>query len=229
MSLGGMTKRLLDDAMPYHLSRRGYIWSVAVPVLCALFMAGISLCFPQVRLLVHAQRVREISHTQGVDAHRFDPEWFDAARAGRVDILRALYEAHYPINSQTQRGYTAVILAAYNQKPEALAYLLSIGADACQRDGNGNTALMGAIYKGHADVARTLLEAPCPIDQINHAGETALAFAALFGRLDVLSELVGRGADPTHTDSHGHTPLDVALQQGNEDAVRLLRKLGATH
>ena len=185
-------------------------------------------CFPSLRLMVHAERINEIPRAQWVDAHRYDQEWFDAARVGRIDILRALYEAHYPIDSQTSAGYTAVILSAYDSQPETLDYLLRIGANPCAGDRHGNTALMGAIYKGNLAIARRLLATRCPIDQVNNAGETALSFAALFGRMELLPELLSRGADPNHVERRGNTLLAVVLQQGNEDSAIALRKLGAT-
>jgi uncharacterized protein len=185
-------------------------------------------CFPSLRLMIRVSSISEIPRAQWVDAHRYDQEWFDAARVGRMDILRALYEAHYPLDSRTPAGYTAVILAAYDSQPETLDYLLRIGADPCAGDRHGNTALMGAIYKGNLAIARRLLVAPCPIDQANNAGETALSFAALFGRVELLPELVARGADPNHVDARGNTLLALVLQQSNENSAMALRKIGAT-
>jgi ankyrin repeat protein len=198
-----------------------------------LFLAGVAgvaayWCLPSLRLSMHAGKIREIPRAQWVNAHRYDQEWFDAARVGRIDILRALYEAHYPIDSQTSAGYTAVILAAYDSQPKALDYLLRIGANPCSGDRHGNTSLMGALYKGHMDIARRLLATRCPIDQVNNAGETALSFAALFGRVEILPELVARGADPNHADARGNTPLAIVLQQGNEVSAMALRKLAVT-
>jgi ankyrin repeat protein len=185
-------------------------------------------CFPSLRLMMRAGAISEIPRAQWVDAHRYDQEWFDAARAGRIDILRALYEAHYPIDSRTSAGYTAIILSAYDSQPEALDCLLRIGADPCSGDRHGNTALMGAIYKGNLAIARRLLATRCPIDQVNNAGETALSFAALFGRAELLPELATRGADPNHADARGNTLLSIVLQQGNENSAMALRKIGAT-
>jgi len=194
----------------------------AVAILLATYA-----CFPPLRLLLHARQLRQIHQATWVDAHRYDDEWFDAARAGRVDILRALYEAHYPINSQTSAGYTAVILASYDEQPQALDYLLRIGADPCRGDRNGNTALMGALYKGNMAIARRLLQTHCAIDQVNNAGETALSFASLFGRMTVLSELMAHGVNPNHADVRGDTPLGVALKQGNDSSAQALRSVGA--
>lgn len=163
----------------------------------------------------------------GVDIRHYDSEWFDAARAGRWDITQALLDAHFPIDATTPQGYTALILAAYDEQPEMLRRLLAAGANPCVGDRNGNTALMGALYKGETAIARTLMTTSCDINQTNNAGETALAFAALFGRFDLLPELVDKGADPNHTDARGNTAIQTVTMQGNQAAVRALKRVGA--
>lgn len=224
------------DTMFPSLKKR-QTWLITVPVLVGLVAIGVWFCVPAVRLAVHAGHLQSIPKAASVtpaqparwvDAHRYDSEWFDAARAGRVDILQALVEAHYPIDTQTASGYSALILASYDEQPQALAYLMQRGANACLRDRNGNTALMGALYKGHDAIARTLLDhGHCPIDQANNAGETALSFAALFGRLEMLKALVAKGADLGHVDAQGDTALMKALKQGNDDVAGALREMGA--
>lgn len=37
------------------------------------------------------------------DLRRYDDAWFAAARLGRIDILQALVDAHYPIDAATRR------------------------------------------------------------------------------------------------------------------------------
>ena len=211
------------------IRRRRLTARIVFPALLILAALVSYFCFPSRRLAAHASQLQSLSGPQAVDAHRYDQEWFDAARAGRVDILGALHDAHYPLDAKTHAGYTALILAAYDEQPAALDYLLQAGADPCVGDRNGNTALMGALYKGELAIARRLLKTRCPIDQTNNAGETALAFAALFGRLEILPDLVARGADPDHIDARGHTSLVIAHQQGNAEAAAALLKVGATH
>ena len=211
------------------LRQRRLTARVGVPLLLILVGLASYFCVPTLRLAAHAGQLQSLSGLQEVDAHRYDQEWFDAARVGRVDILSALYDAHYPLDAKTPAGYTALILAAYDERPAALDYLLQAGADPCLGDRNGNTALMGALYKGELTIARRLIKTRCPIDQMNNAGETALSFAALFGRLEILAELVALGADPNHVDARGDTSLVIARKQGNTEAGAALRKVGATH
>ncbi|HEX7813671.1 ankyrin repeat domain-containing protein [Dyella sp.] len=217
--------------MKRFLERRAFRYGTGLVAL-ALLVCSVWMLSPATRLAARQPRLAEVPGKQQgewVDAHRYDSEWFDAARAGRVDILQALADAHYPIDTVTSRGFSALILAAYNDKPEAVAYLLGQGVDACIGDSNGNTALMGALYKGYGDVAQQLMQTHCPIDQANHAGETALSFAVLFGRVQALTELVRRGADLHHLDNQGQTPMALADKQGNEASAAALKRLGATH
>ncbi|VWD16550.1 ankyrin repeat domain-containing protein [Burkholderia contaminans] len=158
---------------------------------------------------------------------RYDDDWFDAARVGRVDILRALHDAGYPVDATDSHGFTAVILASYDGQPAALDYLLSAGANACAGDRHGNTALMGALFKNEPDIARRLIDTQCPIDQTNGAGETALGFATLFNRFDLIPLLVARGANPNHVDRRGQSLLQLARSHDNTEAVDALRHAGA--
>jgi len=158
---------------------------------------------------------------------RYDGDWFDAARVGRVDILRALHDAGYPVDATDSHGFTAVILASYDGQPAALDYLLSAGANACAGDRHGNTALMGALFKNEPDIARRLIDTPCPIDQTNGAGETALGFATLFNRFELIPLLVARGANPNHVDRRGQSLLQLARSHENTEAEDALRHAGA--
>ncbi|NHV25835.1 ankyrin repeat domain-containing protein [Burkholderia sp. D-99] len=158
---------------------------------------------------------------------RYDGDWFDAARVGRVDILRALHDAGYPVDATDSHGFTAVILTSYDGQPAALDYLLSAGANACAGDRHGNTALMGALFRNEPDIARRLIDTHCPIDQTNGAGETALGFATLFNRFELIPLLVAHGANPNHVDRRGQSLLQLAQSRDNTEAADALRHAGA--
>lgn len=155
--------------------------------------------------------------------HRYDAEWFDAARAGRWDILGPLLDAGFAIDSTTHAGYTALTLAAYDNHADIVDKLIARGANPCLADKHGNTALMGAIFKGYTPIATRLIDTRCDVNAQSFSGETALSFAALFGRVTLLQTLIARGADKHLRDSQGKTALMIALEQGNGSAVRILR------
>lgn len=131
--------------------------------------------------------------------------YFDAARRGDVAMLKEFGKAGYDLNTRDGKGYTGLILAAYNGRAEAVDLLLAAGADACAGDKRGNTALMGAIFKGELKIARRLAATSCQPNQRNNAGQTAAMFAALFQRSDILKELVERGADVSAKDHAGNS------------------------
>ena len=83
---------------------------------------------------------------------------FDAARAGRTDLVGDLLKAGTPIDATDTSGYTPLILAAYNGRLDTVDALLRAGADPNLGDKRGNTALMGAIFKGEEAIVLRLLE-----------------------------------------------------------------------
>ena len=136
--------------------------------------------------------------------------YFDAARRGDVAMLDTFIESHYTLDVQDNKGYTALILAAYNGQGEAVEHLLGAGANACVQDKRGNTALMGAIFKGELTIARRLLAADCNPDQRNGAGQTAAMYAGLFKRVEILKDLSRKGADLTAEDPLGNSAARLA-------------------
>jgi ankyrin repeat protein len=131
--------------------------------------------------------------------------FFTAAREGRSDMLAEFINTHYDLNVQDEKGYTALILAAYHGHKELVEQLLKAGADPCVQDKRGNTALMGAIFKGEIAIAHRLVMAECSPDQRNNSGQTAAMYAALFQRKEVLDALAAQGADLNAKDAMGNT------------------------
>ncbi|QWF19876.1 ankyrin repeat domain-containing protein [Lysobacter capsici] len=142
---------------------------------------------------------------------------FDAARAGDVGVLESLLARGVQVDARDERGSTALILAAYYGKSDAVQALLAAGASPNLGDSaRGNTALMGALFKGEIESARRLLADPrTDVNARNAAGQTAAMFAALFGRADLIEALAARQADFALTDASGATAETLARTQGN--------------
>lgn len=148
---------------------------------------------------------------------------FEAARLGRVDMIAPLLQSGADIDGLDARGFTPLILAAYNGQMAAVEALLAAGADACKPDaGQGNTAQMGVAFKGDDAIAARLLKEKCDVNARNKAGQTALMMAALFGRTAQMDMLLKAGADRTLADVTGRTAASVAAAQGNTAAVEVL-------
>ena len=148
---------------------------------------------------------------------------FDAARLGRTDLVAGLVAAGANPNARDDRGFTPLILAAYNDQMTTVEALLALHADPCLPDRDqGNTAQMGVAFKGYDAMAERLLKAGCNVNATNKVGQTALMMAALFGRTVQVRMLIAAGADLGKADASGRTAASVARDQGNTDMVQQL-------
>lgn len=141
---------------------------------------------------------------------QLDGYLFDAARRGDTAMLGEFISSGYDLNRTDGKGYTALILAAYNGRKDAVNQLLGAGADPCAEDKRGNTALLGAIFKGEVMIARQLMRAECAPNHRNHAGQTPAMYAALFQRAEILEDLRQRGADMQARDAAGNSVQSLA-------------------
>ncbi|WP_294393981.1 ankyrin repeat domain-containing protein [uncultured Sphingomonas sp.] len=141
---------------------------------------------------------------------------FEAARLGRTDMIDPLVKAGADLNAYDDRGFTPLILAAYNGQLAMVEVLIGRGADACRPDRDqGNTAQMGVAFKGEDAIAARLLKAGCNVDARNNAGQTALMMASLFNRTCQVDMLLAAGADRAIRDTAGRSAGSVASDQGN--------------
>jgi hypothetical protein len=56
------------------------------------------------------------TYSGAADVPRYTDDWFAAARAGRTDIVQLLVDAHFPLETKTAEGYTALILSVYDNR-----------------------------------------------------------------------------------------------------------------
>ena len=150
---------------------------------------------------------------------------FDAAASGRTDMIDALVQAGADVNGYDPRGFTPLILAAYNGHLDTVEALIRDKADACKPDATqGNTAQMGVAFKGYDDIAARLLKAGCVVDARNHQGQTALMMAAMFDRKAQVDLLMAAGAHADAVDAAGRTAQSVAHDQGNDTMAEHVRR-----
>lgn len=180
---------------------------------------------------------------------------FNAARAGDVDGLRALLDAHpEALNQRNQFGQSALLLACYHRQPEAVEFLLSRGAEltlheACaagrlervqelirQRGRlidsyakDGFTPLTLAAFFGHASIAEFLINqgANVSLATKNPMRVTPLHAAVARRQRAIVQLLLDHGANVNAAQQQGWTPLHGAAHNGDVDTVRLLLSQGA--
>ncbi len=107
--------------------------------------------------------------------------------------------ADYPdlLEERTEKGWTPLIMAAFNQRADLVELLLKRGANPNASGNNGTTVLM---------YAKTAL-----IDQPN-------------AKCDLLDTLIASGADPLRTDMHGRAVLDYVKQAGAGHLVQYFQE-----
>ncbi|WP_159980558.1 MULTISPECIES: ankyrin repeat domain-containing protein [unclassified Novosphingobium] len=155
---------------------------------------------------------------------------FEAAKLGRTELIPLLVENGADVNGYQERGFTPLILAAYNGQADAVEALIKAGADACKPDlGQGNTAQMGVAFKGDDRIAARLLKEKCDVNARNKAGQTALMMASLFDRTAQIEMLLKSGADPDILDASGRSAASVAEAQGNGGLASMIAKYKRTN
>lgn len=85
------------------------------------------------------------------------------------------------------------------------------------------SALFYAVSKGHPNIVKILLDFGASLEIRNGHGQTVLHRAATVGNAIILKELLPKSTNQIDwTDKNGNTALHLAVEDGHEDAVRLL-------
>lgn len=71
------------------------------------------------------------------------------------------------------------------------------------------------------------VDAGVPVELTEHEGNTLLMLAAYHGHAEVVGELAQRGADPSHPNDRGQTPLAGAVFKGETAVIDVLLAVGA--
>jgi uncharacterized protein len=149
-----------------------------------------------------------------------------AAMLGDLDGVRKALASGAPIDGiEKQHGNTALMLAAYNNHPSVVDWLLASGATVDARDHEHNTALMKAAWSGATSCVDRLVGRGADVNAVEKDAMTPLMIAAFHGHLDVVTLLVRAGADARRTDGDGRTALRNAQERGHAEIVALLRGL----
>jgi ankyrin repeat protein len=150
-----------------------------------------------------------------------------AARDGRLDVARALLDAHADIESSDPNGITPLLSAITNNHPALARFLIDRGANIETADWYGRTPLWAAIETRNMDVDNATFE-----NSVDRAPF-----------LELITVLLDKGADPnirvkevppirraflrvtgslSWVDFTGQTPFVTAALAGDVAVMRLL-------
>ena len=128
--------------------------------------------------------------------------------------LTALINAGADVNAQSHDGYTALHIAAQNDKLLAIIRaLIATGANPNIANNNGNTPLLMAVKAGDIRISRILIDVGSDVNIPYLSGDTALHLAAKNRHLwPLVNPLIAAGADPNIANG-GVTPLHLAAER----------------
>lgn len=156
-------------------------------------------------------------------AHRLIEAAFDSP-----GTLRALVNAEpYLLAERTGLGETPLHYLAVENQLEAVQLLIARGASVNTVNDCGATPLSDAASLGYAALVQLLLENGAEL-HVPGQNEPVLHGAVGHGTLPVVQQLLTAGASPNEADDMGRTPLHVAAQDDDREAMlQLLLDAGA--
>ena len=123
----------------------------------------------------------EVDRLAKADLARFDPDQHVtllriALRRAGPDLLQKLIAAGIDVNAQSQASQaTALMYAAYANKPEMVQVLIKAAAKLDLVDKNGDPAINWAVYAGNRQVSELLLEKGANITLSGHGNAWQIA------------------------------------------------------
>ena len=105
-------------------------------------------------------------------------EFFKAARTGDMSVIQSLVQKHaVDPNATIDRGMTALMHAAANNRLAVVKYLILQKVNLNTQDTKGTTALMWASFKGNKDVVKLLILSGANTTLKRKDGDTAYGLA----------------------------------------------------
>ncbi|XP_066023833.1 ankyrin-2-like isoform X9 [Pocillopora verrucosa] len=145
-----------------------------------------------------------------------------AAQSGDTDII-SLIHTHLPnIESKTGKGYTPLMVAAFNCKLHAVKWFLEKGATVACEDKRGWNTLHSAAQGGDTDII-SLIHTHLPnIESKTGEGYTPLMVAAFTGKLHAVKWFLEKGATVACESKRGWNTLHFAAESGDTDIISLI-------
>ena len=148
----------------------------------------------------------------------------EAARNGRVEVVKFLIENGADINLQGEAWYAPLHCAAQNGHVKVVKILLENGAEV---DRFSNKPLHRTAEIGNIEIAEILLAYGADINTEKGRGFTPLHVAAGWGQAEMVRYLLVRGANVNPTTGEGITPLHRAAGSDRVEVGRILLEHGA--
>jgi ankyrin repeat protein len=84
--------------------------------------------------------------------------------------------------------------------------------------------MMAACMKGHLEVMKQLRDAGADLSKADDDGNTALYYSVFYKIAAATELLMTAGSVPTTRNNNGVSPIDLAMSQNNEEALKFLHE-----
>ena len=185
-----------------------------------LMFAANFACSQNIRILLKAgANVNTVSNAEKLTALHL------AASKGHADTVELLLDAKANIEAENQYGQRALHIAALKGHVNIVKLLLARGAKVNRTNDFGVTPLETAKFKGHAEIVK-MLQAAGAKTKDEQAGKK-LSQALLAGNTKEAQKLINAKTNLHVSNTAGVTPLALAAEKGNIEAVKSLLAAGA--
>lgn len=136
---------------------------------------------------------------------------------GNLPLMELFASRGADLQRTNRFGETALMLAAWKNRREAMRWLLAHGAkpDPSDRSERAWTALHYAAFAGHGELMDDLLDAGADINARSTNGSTVVMMAAREGHAAIAQRLLAAGANPALKNDFGDDAVAWAMRQGN--------------
>lgn len=141
---------------------------------------------------------------------------------GNIPLMELFYLRGADLQRTNRFGETALMLAAWKNRKEALRWLLDHGARPNRGEGDARawTALHYATFAGHAELVDSLLASGADINARSTNGSTVIMMAAREGHAALAKHLLEAGANPALKNDFDEDAVAWAMRQGNYDIAK---------
>ncbi|CAD7698914.1 unnamed protein product [Ostreobium quekettii] len=157
--------------------------------------------------------------------------WFAAYNGDLDGVLDALQRGGSVHTRRGAFGDTPLLAASSRGNVACVQALLEAGSDASAVDGlHQSPPIYWAAKDGHLATVKVLILAGAPVDQPNDRRATALQGACEGAWEHVVDVLLAAGANASHSDIHGYTPLHfstVTIGPKSASIIDMLLSSGA--
>lgn len=163
----------------------------------------------------------------GVENQRNADKFFKSLADGNAKEVIMLLDAGIDLEQRDQRGWTPVMIAAFEGTEEMALLLIHHGANVFAKDKKGYAPIHFAAYRNFTEVVAQLLKMNIDPNSQSDAGTTPLLQAAARGNTAVVEQLLKADASPNLANNEGWTPLHKAVANRHQAVVAALMKFKA--